>query len=456
MSSVSVVRSQSLFQITWPLFIDLALHFLTAALNTFMISHVSYQAVAALSVGNQIFDVSITLFNFVGIGSSVVITQYLGAGQRDVARKVVQQAVGFNALIGLAVALGVLFGSTYILQLMNMPDHLQAMGLTYLQIIALCLLPEAISLCLAASLRAYGYTREAMYVTVIVNLVTLLGNALLLYGWFGLPQMSVAGVAFSTVVGRLVGVVLLLWLIRQRLGLRLHWMDCCRFSSDIIRKIMKIGLPAAGENLSWMLQMMVITSFVALLGDKMLATQSYFFQISLFVMLFGIAIGLGTEIMIGHLVGAGELDQAYHRLLRSLKIGLIVTVLSVFVVVLSGPHLMGLFTSDAIILATAGHLFMLSLILEPGRTFNIIVISSLRATGDARFPFRMALLSMWGIAIPVAYLCGIHWGWGLVGVWCGFVVDEWVRGLTMFWRWRSRRWEKKVLVQRTAPANQAH
>ena len=95
-------------------------------------------------------------------------------------------------------------------------------------------LPEAISLCLAASLRAYGHTREAMYVTVIVNLVTLLGNALLLYGWFGLPQMSVAGVAFSTVVGRLVGVVLLLWLIRQHLGLRLHWMDCCRFSSDII------------------------------------------------------------------------------------------------------------------------------------------------------------------------------------------------------------------------------
>lgn len=439
MSATSAVRAQSLFQITWPLFIDLALHFLTAALNTFMVSHVSYQAVAALSVGNQIFDVSITLFNFVGIGSSVVITQYLGAGQRDIARKVVQQAVGFNALIGLVVALGVLFGGMPILQLMNMPAHLQTMGLTYLQIIALCLLPEAIALCMAASLRAYGYTREAMYVTVIVNIVTLVGNALLLYGWFGLPKMSVAGVACSTVIGRLVGVVLLIWLIRQRLGLQLRWRACCQFSSDILSKIMKIGLPAAGENLSWMLQMMVITSFVALLGDKMLATQSYFFQISLFVMLFGIAIGLGTEIMIGHLVGAGELDQAYHRLMRSLKIGLVVTVISVAIVVFAGPHLMGLFTSDRVILATAGHLFLLSLILEPGRTFNIIVISSLRATGDARFPFRMALVSMWGIAIPVAYLCGIHWGWGLVGIWCGFVMDEWVRGLTMFWRWRCIR-----------------
>jgi len=55
-------------------------------------------------------------------------------------------------------------------------------------------------------------------------------------------------------------------------------------------------------------------------------------------------------------------------------------------------------------------------------------------------------VSMWGLSIPIAYWFGVHLGWGLLGVWCGFAVDEWVRGLSMFWRWRSRRWEKKVLV----------
>ncbi|CAJ1814782.1 hypothetical protein LMBIIBHN_02792 [Aeromonas salmonicida] len=72
----------TLFSLTWPLFIDLALHFLTGALNTFMVGHVSYQGVAALAVGNQVFDLAITLFSFVSIGTSVVITQYLGAGDR--------------------------------------------------------------------------------------------------------------------------------------------------------------------------------------------------------------------------------------------------------------------------------------------------------------------------------------------------------------------------------------
>ena len=84
-------------------------------------------------------------------------------------------------------------------------------------------------------------------------------------------------------------------------------------------------------------------------------------------MLFGIAIALGTEIMIGHLVGAGEFDQAYRRLLRSLKLGLVGTLVTVGLLWLFGPRLMGLFTQDQTILATAGQLFLVSLLLEPGR-----------------------------------------------------------------------------------------
>lgn len=457
MPSVVVNRSrpQSLFQITWPLLIDLGLHFLTAAINTFMVSHVSDQAVAALSVGNQIFEVSMTLFNFVAVGSSVVITQYLGAKQPDVARRVIHQALGFNALIGLIVAGLVLSGDMTILHWMNTPDALISMSLSYLQIIGICLIPESISFCLAASLRAYGFTREAMYVTTVVNTLTMIGNALLLYGWFGLPSLGVTGVAVSTLVCRALGLGLLIFFVHHRLKLHLQWRQCLQFSKVLIRQIMKIGLPAAGEQLSWMLQMMVLTSFVALLGDRMLAAQSYFFQISMFMMLCGLAIGMGTEIMIGHMVGAGEMDTAYHQLLRSLKWGLCCTLTSVAVLVTVSHPLLMLFTEDEGIIRIVSHLLMFSLILESGRTFNIIVISSLRATGDARFPFYMGLLSMWGLSIPIAWWFGIHLGWGLLGIWCGFAVDEWVRGLAMFWRWRSRRWEKKVLVH-SVPATAAN
>ncbi|WP_409421558.1 MATE family efflux transporter [Pseudaeromonas sp. ZJS20] len=441
----------SLFQLTWPLFIDLAFHFLTGALNTFMVGHVSYQAVAALAVGNQILDLCITLFNFIGIGCSVVIAQYLGSGNRRMAREVVHTAIGFNLMSGALVMLAVLLGADSLLRLMNMPANLMQDGHTYLTIIGLLMVPEAVSLCLAASLRAHGHTREAMYVTLVANFITFVGNALLLFGWFGLPQMGVAGVAWSTIVGRLVAVALLIYLLQARTGIRLHPLRFFHWSRAALGKVLHIGLPAAGENFSWMLQFMVVTSFVALLGDKALATQSFFFQICLFLMLFGLSIGLGTEILIGHLVGAGKFDQAYHQLLRSLKLGLMVSAVVVVPAAFGGGHfLMSLFTDDQEIVAMATQLFFISMLLEPGRTFNIVVINSLRATGDARFPLMMAILSMWGLAIPLAWFLGLHLGWGLVGIWLAFAADEWTRGLAMYWRWKSRRWEKKVLVSALA------
>ena len=130
----------SLFHLTWPLFIDLAFHFLTGALNTFMVGQVSYQSVAALAVGNQILDLCITLFNFIGIGSSVVIAQYLGAGDKRMTRRVVHTAIGFNLLVGLVTALVVIFGADGLLHLMNMPENLMRDGHVYLTVIGLCLL----------------------------------------------------------------------------------------------------------------------------------------------------------------------------------------------------------------------------------------------------------------------------------------------------------------------------
>ena len=444
-------QPRSLFQLTWPLFIDIAFHFLTGALNTFMVGRVSYQSVAALAVGNQILDLCITLFNFIGIGSSVVIAQYLGAGDKKMARRVVHTAIGFNLLVGVITMLVVLFGADGLLHLMNMPENLMRDGHTYLTVIGFCLVPEAAVLCMAAALRAHGHTREAMYVTLIANIVTFTGNALLLFGYFGLPKLGVAGVAWSTVFGRFVALALLVWLLQKRTGIRLVPAQLFQWPREVLGKIMHIGLPAAGENLSWMLQFMVITSFVALMGDKALATQSFFFQICLFILLFGLSIGLGTEILIGHLVGAGKFETAYRQLLHSLKLGLLVTAVVVVPMAFGGGHLvMSWFSDDPDIVAMATQLFFISLILEPGRTFNIVVINSLRATGDARFPLMMALISMWGLAIPLGWYLGLHLGWGLIGIWLALAADEWTRGLAMYWRWKSRRWEKKVLIQPAA------
>ncbi|MFP5392027.1 MAG: MATE family efflux transporter, partial [Gammaproteobacteria bacterium] len=308
--------------------------------------------------------------------------------------------------------------------------------------------------------RAHGHTREAMFVAIGMNVLNLLLNTVLIFGLLGFPKLGVVGAALSTVISRTVACIAIAWLVRRQIKLPIRLRMLSRFCKDSARRILTIGIPAAGEGLCWHMSFMAITYFVGQMGVTALATFSYTMQLSMIMMMLGLSIGIGTEIMIGHMVGAGEFDQAYRQLLRSLRVGLGVTIVSTCCVVVAAPWLFALFTDNVAIVAGGAMLVRVSLLLEPGRTFNLVVINSLRATGDARFPVMMGAFSMWGVAVPLAWFLGLHLGWGLIGVWIAFTADEWCRGLTMYARWKSRVWEKHARavhahVSSAAPAQPA-
>lgn len=439
------VIDQSLFSLSWPIFIDIFLHLATLFINTYMISHVSISMVAATTVGNQFFDIFIPIFNFIGIGCSVVVAQYLGAGNREIARKAIHLSISFNLILGfLCYAFISIFGYN-VLILMNTPAAILDMSYDYFHILGICLVFEAIAIIMASCLRVYGRSQVAMYVSLIMNIITVIGNIIVLYGFFGLPKMGLVGVAWSTVIGRIIGVTLLFFLLFYGLRIKVDILLFFTWSKNILKQIFKIGLPSAGENLSWSGQVLVMTGFIGIMGETALASQAIFFQISYFMMLFAIAIGVGNEIIIGHLVGAKKFDDAYKRTFKSLKLGIIVTAIVVISFFLFRKPLVFNITTDMEVVNTILPIFILSIFLEPGRTQNIIMVNALRATGDAKFPFFTAIIFMWGLAIPIGYFLGITMKMGLLGIWIGFACDEWVRGLVNAWRWKSRKWESKRL-----------
>ncbi|OKP03127.1 MATE family efflux transporter [Xenorhabdus eapokensis] len=441
----SDVVDRSLFSLSWPIFIDIFLHMATLLINTYMVSHISSSYLAAMGVGNHVFDLFITIFNFISVGCSVVIAQYLGSGKRDKASQAIHISIAFNFVLGFSCALITVFFGYKILHIMNLPENLMEDGFAYLHVLGICLIPEAISIILAACMRVYGKSKSAMYVTLIANLLTIVGNMIVLYGFFGLPQYGLEGVAWSTVFGRTVAVILLCGLLFCGLKIKFEPKLLVNWSKNMLGKILHIGLPAAGENLVWILQYMTAQAFIGLMGEMSLAAQTLYFQLSLFIMLFGISISIGNEIMVGHLVGAKRFEDAYLRGLKSLKIGVIVTVGIVLAFWIFREPLLYVMTEDQKIVELLLPLFLLSVFLEPGRTFNIVMVNALRASGDARFPLYTALICMWGISIPVGYFLGITMGMGLLGIWIGFFCDEWIRGLVNAWRWKSKKWQTKRL-----------
>ena len=430
----------TLLAIAWPIFIEQTLRILIGTVDTFMVSHVSDGAVAALGMANQFVVLALICFNFIGIGASVIITHHVGANDPAGAEKIVTTAIAVNTWIGLVVSFVTFFFAGPLLRLMQLPPDLMIYALPFLQWMGGTLFLEAMNTAIGASLRAHGHTRDAMVVTVIQNLLNIAGNCILLFGLFGAPRLGVTGVALSSVFSRVVASVILWILLGRRLRLRLHVRDFIALRLDRIKRILHIGLPAAGEHMSYWVSLMVITSFAARLGGASLATMTYTQQVQRLVILFSIALGLGTEILIGRLVGAGEFEEAYRVVLKSVRTGLIIACGAILLVAAIAPQLLGLFSHDPVIIAGGSMLLWMSVVYEPGRVFNIVIINALRATGDARFPVQIAACSQWLFSVPLSWLLGVRLHFGLPGIWIAMMIEEWFRGIIMYRRWKKRGW----------------
>jgi putative MATE family efflux protein len=436
----------TLFALTWPIFVEILLHMLMGNVNTMMLGKYSDDAVAAVGVATQVIGILIVIFGFVATGTSILVSQYLGAQQHTEARAAAVTAITLNTLFGVVMSLLVVFSAEALLGWMRLPDALMSLALEYTTIVGIFLFFEAVMMTVSAIARAHGHTKWVMYVTLGMNVVNVFGCWLALYQPFGLPSFGVTGVAVAIVVSRLIGLIGVLLILNWKVQMKLTIKGFLSPPTIYVRNLLRIGVPSAGEHMAYHTSQLMITYFVTIVGALALTTKVYVQNVGLFLFLFSAAVGMGTQIIVGHMVGARQMQQAYQRCLRSLKIALAISIVVSLIFTLAAPHLFALFTENAEIIQLASIVMALTMLLEPGRCFNLVIINSLKAAGDTKFPVIMGVISMWGISVPLAWYLGIYMDYGLIGIYIAFIVDEWLRGLIMFWRWRSRVWEQMSFV----------
>jgi putative MATE family efflux protein len=437
----------SLLHITWPIFIEILLFMLMGSVDTLMLSKYSDHAVAAVGVASQVMGLVTLLFGFVTAGTSILVAQYLGAKNEYKAKEVFTVSMVANFGIGIFISILLFFFSSYILKWMGLDPDLIVRGNSFLEIVGAFMFVQAIMMTISATLRSYGFTKDMMKVTILMNILNAIGNYFVIFGPFGLPVLGEAGVAWSTSIARIICTILIIYIFMKRIGFISFKKVLQSKPIQHSKNLFKIGIPAAGENISYNASQIIITIFITMIGTEALTTKVYAQNIMMFIFLFSVAIGQGEQIIIGRLVGARDLKTAYEHCLRSLKLGICISTLMAIIAALFSKPLFSIFTDNEQIIHTGTLLLICTIILEPGRAFNLIVISSLRAAGDVKFPVMMGIISMWGISIPIAYILGVHFNLGLIGVWIAFIADEWIRGLLMLWRWRSKKWESASFVQ---------
>ena len=417
------------------------------AVDTIMLSQYSDESVAAVGVVNQIVMLAFLIFEVINIGTSVLCSQYLGAKMQKNMVQVVGVALLFNLVIGLLISAILYSGATTLLGWMGLRPELLKYGIGYMQIVGAFAFFQAISFTISASLRSADKAIYPMMVTVLVNIMNIIGNYSLIFGKFGMPALGAEGAAISTSVARGVSMVVLFVILFRKHIPRFPLYYFRPFPWVELKNLLKVGLPSAGENMSYSFSQVVITYFINILGNNALATRTYTVNIVMFVYLFAIAMAQGGAISIGHLVGQKKIRAAYLLGKYVMRLSILVSLVLSCVWAASGHFIFSMLTDNQEIIKMGVTIMIVDIIVEIGRAVNIYATNALRSAGDVNFPFYVGVPVQWTVSVGFSYLFGIYWGWGLVGMWCAFLLDENIRALLFVKRWNSMRWAKKGFIK---------
>lgn len=438
----------TLFKLALPLLLETILKNLMSTVNVFMLSSYSDAASAAAGVANQIINVAIITFSSIASGAVIIVNQQLGAGKNREAAKTSMNALSIAVLLGLVVSIVLTVFAKQFLLAMGLQPELINYAMTYLRGVGSICVIFSSSYIMSALFRCHNNTRTPMFVVAITNIINIVGAWIVVFRPFEQPLEGVVGIVVVRVISEIVGVVILIAaLVKSNYGFVLR--DLFHFNVKTLFKTVKLSLMVSCEGLSYSLGQVITTSLLTVFGTVALSAKIYVQTVTAFTYMCGMAIGQATQIITGHLIGAGRFDDAYHNVWRGWRLTLCFNVLFSVTLYIFYKPLIGLFTSDPEIIKIAQTLMLIDIATNAIRSFNHSTNFGLVSAGYTFVPMLLAIGSIWALNVGVGWLTSTILGMGIVGLWIGQLTDETFRGIFQAFLWRSRRWEKASIIKHT-------
>lgn len=434
---------KTLTQLFVPICLETLLYMLAGMIDTLMLSSVGDQAVGAVGTANTYIGIFIIMFSIISSGMVAVMTQNIGAGRDGVAYQARQLGLAFNAVLGIGMSIFLFTCSGKILSIVGVAAALQEPAEIYLRTVGGACILNALIPIFSSYLRAFGFSKQPLYASILGNIINLVLNAVFLFVF----DMGVQGVAYATVISRTVN--LLLVVVMGTILVEAKNNPERIENRRVLGQIIKIGLPSAFETALYNVAMTLVIRFLNQMDAEGLnvTARSYTAQITNFSYCVGAALAQANAIMTGWRIGANEYDECDRGTKKAAIIGVIVAACVEAVFALSAGWIMQLFTDNPQMIALVQKLLFIDLFLEMGRVTNLVYGNALKTSGDAIFPVVMGAAFMFLCAVGGTYLFGIRLGFLAVGAYIGLAADECVRAVGMFLRWRSGKWRSKGLVR---------
>ncbi len=429
-----------------PLFLEQLLVILVGLADTFVISYAGEAAVSGVSLVNSFNTIFIFLFTALASGGAVIVSQYIGGEEMEMAGESASQLLMVSTLFSGVVMAVILLSGCPLMGLLfgKVESDVMDACMIYLRISAYSYPALAIYNAGAALFRSIGKTSTTMYIAIFSNVINVVGNII---GVFAL-HAGVAGVAVPSLIARTFSaVVVTILCFRKGNGVYYKKRWICHYNAGLLKRILGIAVPNGVEQGIFQFVKVALSSVVALFGTSQIAANGIAQSIWSLAALVCVTMGPVFITVIGQCMGSRDTEQAEYYFRKLLKITLLISVVWNVLVFALTPLVMQFYDVSE---ETKKLTIILVLI---HNIFNCIAFpfadplgKGMRAAGDVRFTMVISLATTIGVRLIFSLLFAIVMDMGVIGIAWAMCLDWCSRAVIFYIRFRKGKWKQFQLI----------
>lgn len=445
--SLNTYRKETLI-LTIPVFLELLISSLFGMVDMMMVghsgaSHITTPSIAAIGITNQMMFIGIAIAQALSAGGTAMISRYCGAEEEERVPDVVKHLVVL--IIFLLIIPFVTINQLIPEKIMNFigaePDTIK-IGLNYFKIIIVGFIFQSFNLSIFAAIRGTGDTKTPMMINIVVNLLNVVGNYILIFGKFGMPALGITGAGLSTSLSHIVAsIVLFIILLNKSHVVRLDLSKKFKFNKPIVENLIRVGGPAALEQVGFRLGVLLFVRIVSGLGTVVYATHQIALNILSLSFAPGQSFGIAASTLVGRSLGQNKVHRAEKFIRESNKLALISSIFFGLLFYFFGSKLTGMYTDDPSVIKESITIMKIVALIQPFQASAFALSGGLRGAGDTISTLIVTMFGVLIIRLGVAYVLINIVGMGLTGAWIAMLLDQITRWIGITIRYRTGKWK---------------
>ncbi|MDP4182875.1 MAG: MATE family efflux transporter [Bacillota bacterium] len=427
---------------TWPCMLELFLISMVSIVNLIMVGHLGAYAISAVGITTQPVFICIAAYQALNIGSTALISRFVGAKDYESARIVVTQTLIISIISGITLSIVGFFFSHFIVSAMGAQADTIYYADLYMKYMSVGVIFQSIPTAVSALLRGAGYSRPSMRFNIVSNIVNAALGYIFIYGMWQIPGMGVKGAGIASTIAKIVACIMSIYtILGQRHTLKITPGELLNINTNMMKRILRVGLGAVGEQLVLRIGILVFTMIVTGLGTIPFAAHQIGISIIGFTYNISQPFGIASSSFVGRSLGAGKYEMAEEYTSKIRKIGFTASIIiSILIFIFSKP-IVSLYTNDPYVIVFADTVLKIIAVIMPAQSSQLILTGSLRGAGDSKWPLISTICGTLLIRMILGAVFVKIFSWGLTGAWVAVAIDQYVRSLVIYLRYKYGNWQ---------------